>query len=79
MSKRKKTVPAVNPASEKEKAESYLLFYLYEIQVGNRSVNDFSDWLMQSLTPESVKALAADWDDSQANKPAGEMEAGENE
>ena len=85
-----KPVPAVNPANlvnvrtsnlmtEKEKAESYLLNYMAEVQRGNRYASDLSDWIIQNLLPEAVKGLASDWDDSQADKPAEEKEGGENE
>lgn len=57
--------------TEREKAESYLLAYLAEIQRGNRYASDFADWLMQNLPPDAVKGLAQDWDDSQADRPQG--------
>jgi len=63
---------------QREKADSYLLEYISEIMRGNRYASDLSDWLMQNLRPESVKRLAADWDDSQADKPADETEGKEN-
>lgn len=57
------------PRTEKEKAESYLLEYLAEIQRGNRYASDLSGWLVESLTPEALAGLAQDWDDSQADAP----------
>ena len=60
--------------TEKEKAESFLLAYLAEVQRGNRDAGDLSSWLIESMTPEALKGLAQDWDDSQADKPAEETE-----
>ena len=51
--------------TEKEKAESFLLQYVEEVQRGNRYATDLTGWLVNSLTPDALKSLAQDWDDSQ--------------
>jgi hypothetical protein len=51
--------------TEKEKAESFLLQYLEEVQRGNSYASDLTGWLVNSLTPDALKSLAKDWDDSQ--------------
>ncbi len=55
--------------TEKEKAESFLLHYFEEVQRGNSYASDLTDWLVNSLTPDALKSLAQDWDDSQEGRP----------
>jgi hypothetical protein len=55
--------------TEKEKAESFLIQYINEVQSGDRYASDLSGWLVENLTPDALKSLAQDWDDSQEGRP----------